>query len=202
MWTREDYQRLYDRMAAAYNLFAPLWWRHTARGLSWLPAGGDVLEIGHGPGLLLTAVANHCRAYGVDLSWRMIEQCRRRLAKAGVTAWLAQADALSLPFQSEAFDGVVLTFTFSAIPDGTRAMAEIARVLRPGGVAVLVDAGVPDDGNWPARMLARTWELFGDQMRDERRLMREAGLDVIHREEFGPWRCMRVVVGKKGRADR
>ena len=63
--------------------------------------------------------------------------------------------------------------------------------------AAIVDAGIPEDRNRMALFLARQWERFGDRMRDEAALMESVGLTVVSREEFGPWRCMRVVVGER-----
>ncbi len=200
MTKRFDYQSFYDRIASIYELGARLWLGYSARGLPWLPASGRILEIGHGPGLLLPRLARDDRVFGLDLSWEMIRRARRRSARAGIRALLTQGDATHLPFESASFDGILITFAFSAIPDGAGAMAEMARVLRPSGRLVLVDAGVPDDHNRMAVFLARLWERFGDHMRDEVLLMQVAGLRVIHREEFGPWRCMRVVVGEKAPA--
>ena len=85
----------------------------------------------------------------------------------------------------------------SAIPDALAALSEFARVLRPGGVVALVDAGIPSNGNLPGRLLARAWELFGDYMRDEAALMAQAGLDVIDRREFGAFDSIRLVVGQR-----
>ncbi|MCP4517527.1 MAG: class I SAM-dependent methyltransferase, partial [Delftia sp.] len=89
----------------------------------------------------------------------------------------------------------------SAIPDGLAAMSEMARVLRPGGVLALVDAGYPSDGNQVGSVLARLWELGGDFMRDEADLMQQAGLDVIQRREFGAFDSIRLVVSRKRTAD-
>lgn len=197
-----DYERLYDRIAGLYGLTAPLWWGYVARALPRVPAEGarhaaPLLEIGPGPGYSLVALARRGSACGLDLSSRMLHQARRRLARAGLQAPLTQGEATCLPFANESFQAVVLTFTFSAVPDGLRALQEMRRILRPGGRVVIVDAGIPENRNRMALFLARQWERFGDRMRDEAALMKEAGLAVIHREEFGPWRCLRVVVGER-----
>lgn len=192
-----DYERLYDRIAGLYGLTAPLWWGYVARALPWVPAEGPVLEIGPGPGYLLAALARRGPACGLDLSSRMLRQAHRRLARAGLQAPLTQGEATRLPFANGSFQAVVLTFTFSAVPDGPWALQEMRRILRPGGRVVIVDAGIPENRNRMALFLARQWERFGDRMRDEAALMRDVGLAVVHREEFGPWRCMRVVVGER-----
>jgi ubiquinone/menaquinone biosynthesis C-methylase UbiE len=193
-----DYRRFYDRIAPLYALAFPLWRRYATRALTYLPPTGAILEIGPGPGVLHETVA---RQYpftaALDLSPGMLHQTQRRLRRAGLMPRLVNGDAADLPFAESCFDGILLTFVFSAIPDGDRAMRDMVRVLRPGGVIALVDACQPDDGNRIGMWLARQWERFGDTMRDEAALMRAAGLDVIGRQEFGPFHCMRVTGGQK-----
>lgn len=195
------YRRLYDRLAPVYapamRLF-PVWRRYTEAALPWLPASGAILEIGPGPGVLYrTLAARHAFTAALDLSPRMLAQAQRRLRAAGLPSGLVRGNAVRLPFAAESFDGIVLTFTFSAIPQGQAAIDEMARVLRPGGVIVLVDACEPERGSQVARWLARLWELFGDFMRDEAALMRAAGLVIDERREFGAFNSIRLTVGRK-----
>ena len=194
---RFDPRRFYDRIAGLYSFGARWWQGYAMRALPWLPQEGRLLEIGPGPGLLLARLATRGRAFGIDLSWDMIRRARHRLARAGLSVPLVQGDGARLPFADASFRGIAITFTFSAIPQGLEAMREMARVLQPGGRLVLVDAGIPEDENRMAVFLAHLWERFGDTMRDEAALMSRLGFDLLHREEFGPWRCMRIVVGEK-----
>jgi ubiquinone/menaquinone biosynthesis C-methylase UbiE len=198
-------QRLYDGMAPVYAgamRLLPVWRRYTEAAWPWLwtlPASSAVLEIGPGPGVLLAQLARRFRlAAGLDLSTGMLQQAQRRLGQAGQPALLVQGDAARLPLAAASFDAVVLTFAFSAFPDGLGAMREMRRVLRPGGLAILVDAGLPSDGNCIGVALARAWTLFGDFMRDEASLMAQAGLVVIERREFGAFDGIRLVVGRAG----
>lgn len=192
-----DYKRLYDRMAPFYApamRLLPVWRRYTEAVLPWLPGGDRILEVGPGPGLLLARLAErYALAVGFDLSPGML----RRAQKRTQTASLVRGDAVVLPFATNSFDAVAMTFVFSAIPDGPTALRECHRVLRPAGVLALVDAGVPGDGNLPGRLLARTWELFGDFMRDEAGLMQQAGFEIVARREFGVFDGIRLVVGQK-----
>jgi SAM-dependent methyltransferase len=110
---------------------------------------------------------------------------------------LVKGDAVHLPFADGSLAAIVMTFAFSAVPDGAGAMHEFARALRPGGRLVLVDAGIPTSGNRVGAALGRLWTLFGDFMRDESALMRGAGLDVIECREFGAFDSIRLVVGLK-----
>ncbi len=196
-----DYRRFYDCVAPVYawgQVVLPVWRHYTEAALPWVPKGGIVLEIGPGPGLLLAQLAASCTlALGLDLSPRMLAQCQRRLQRLGHRAALIQGHATRIPLAAASVDAVVTTFAFSAFPDGAGAMGEMARVLRPGGRVVLVDAGVPSDGNRIGCLLARLWERFGDHMRDEAALMSEAKLTVVERREFGAYRGIRLVVGQK-----
>jgi ubiquinone/menaquinone biosynthesis C-methylase UbiE len=193
-----NYQRFYDRIAGLYGLAFPLWRGYAARALPHLPPTGAILEIGPGPGVLHREIAaQYPFVAGLDLSHGMLRQTQRRLRRADLTPRLVRADAVTLPFMNASFDGILLTFVFSAIPDGDAAMHEMARVLRPGGVIALVDACEPANRNRIGMWLARQWERFGDFMRDEAALMRAAGLDVIACEEFGPFHSMRVTAGTK-----
>ena len=197
--------RLYDLMAPVYGpawrIIRP-WWAYSAAALPWLPDKGAVLEIGPGPGLLHEQLAARANLLvGLDISAGMLRRTQARLAARHLLARLVRGDAQALPFPAASFDAIVMTFAFSAIPDGGRAMQECARVLRPGGVVILVDACIPADRNLPARVLARMWTLFGDQMRDEAALMRAAGLEVIEKREFGAFHSIRITVGRKSRPE-
>lgn len=196
-----NYRRLYDRLAPFYApavRLLPVWLRYAQAALAWLPPAGAILEIGPGPGVLLAQIAaSHPQAVGFDLSSGMLRRAQRRLQSAGLPMRLVQGDSVHLPFAANNFDGIVLTFVFSAIPDGGAAIGEMSRVLRPDGVLALVDAGEPSDGNRFGRGLAKLWTLFGDFIRDEAALMRGAGFEIIERREFGAFNGIRLVVGRK-----
>ncbi len=196
-----DYQGFYDRIAPLYELgqeLLPVWRRYTEAVLPWLPPDGPVLEVGPGPGLLLEKLSRrHPFAVGLDLSWGMLQQAQGRLRRAGLPAHLVQGDVSRLPFRDGSFQGIAITFAFSAVPDGQAAMQEMARVLAPEGILALVDAGIPSDRNPGGVFLAHLWERFGDFLRDEAALMEGAGLQVIQRREFGVFNHIRLVVGRK-----
>jgi ubiquinone/menaquinone biosynthesis C-methylase UbiE len=199
----------YDQIAPLYGRAwesIGVWQRYTEAVLPFLPDAGRVLEVGPGPGLLLTQlVARTSVAVGLDLSRGMLREARDRLRAAGQPARLVRGNTLRLPFPGEYFDGVATTFALSAIPEGQRAVDEMARVLRRpdpekgrlGGVLALVDAGYPSDGNPLGTFLARLWELGGDRLRDEAVMMERAGLKVVVRHEFGVGQSIRLVVGRK-----
>jgi ubiquinone/menaquinone biosynthesis C-methylase UbiE len=167
------------------------------RGLRHLPQPGSrLLEIGFGSGKLHLELAERYEMAGLDLAPGMVRLTKRRLAARGRKSDLCIGSAYGLPWPNGHFDAVLSTFAFSAFPDADRALDEMVRVIRPGGMVLIVDAGEASDGNIFARFLARLWEAFGDYMRDEVPLMAARGLEV-EREEYGPWRCVHVVVGTK-----
>jgi malonyl-CoA O-methyltransferase len=95
------------------------------------PIAGAALDVGCGTGRLLAALAGRpgLRAAGVDLAPGMCAAARAAAPGAGVAA----ADAEALPFRAGAFDVVLSTSTFQWLPRLEPALAECARVLRPGG---------------------------------------------------------------------
>jgi ubiquinone/menaquinone biosynthesis C-methylase UbiE len=196
-----NYQRLYDAFAPVYApamRLLPVWLKYAQQALPWLPSAGPILEVGPGPGVLHTQLAKtYPVTIGADLSFRMLQQTQRRLRGAAQTDRLVQANVMSLPFASNSFDGIILTFVFSAFPDGSAAMCELSRLLRPAGRLVIVDACIPRDRNLIARGLGRMWTLFGDYVRDESALMQAAGLDVIERREYGVFNSVGLSVGCK-----
>jgi ubiquinone/menaquinone biosynthesis C-methylase UbiE len=94
-------------------------------------SGGDVLECGVGTGLLLERIARFARsAKGVDLSPGMLDKARRRgldVREASVTA---------IPFGDESFDVTCAFKVLAHVPEIGRALAEMARVTRSGGVVL------------------------------------------------------------------
>lgn len=93
--------------------------------------GGDVLECGCGTGLLLERFAGFARcAKGVDLSPGMLAHARAR----GLDA--AEASVTEIPFESETFDVTCAFKVLAHVPEVGRALAEMARVTRPGGVVI------------------------------------------------------------------
>lgn len=165
--------------------------------LRFLPAPGSrVLEIGFGSGRLHLELAGRYQMAGLDQAAGMVRLTRNRLQARGLGSDLRQGSVYHIPWADASFDAVVLTFAFSAFPDASRALAEMIRVVKPGGRIIIVDAGESHTGNRMAHWLSELWEFLGDYMRDEVPLMQAQGLDV-HREEYGPWGCIHVVVGTR-----
>ncbi len=158
------FERLYTQLSWAYDTVA--WLASAGRWNRWvlsaLPRveGHRVLELGHGPGRLLVALAcDHHAAYGVDLSPQMIRLTRRRLLRARLPLRHARARTQSLPFPSAWFDTVVSTFPAPYIKDPAT-LQEILRVLRPNGKLLVIQGAVPQ-GRRHSERLARFALSFG-----------------------------------------
>src|SRR6266540_503301 len=119
-------------------------------------ASGDVLEVAVGTGLNLGLYPDGARLTGVDLSPAMLQRARDRARRLGRTVDLREGDAHALAFPDASFDTVVCTFSLCGIPDQRQAIAEMRRVLRPGGL-LLADhvAG----SAWPVRAVQWLLEL-------------------------------------------
>ncbi|WP_255605299.1 class I SAM-dependent methyltransferase [Mycolicibacterium xanthum] len=151
-------------------------------------ATGEVLEVAVGTGLNLEAYPPSVTLTGIDWSDAMLDIARRRAAELGREVTLRQADAHKLPFDEASFDTVVCTFGLCAIPDHTKAIGEMVRVLRPGGKLILVDH--IESSSRLARGAQRFLEVFTVPLGGEHFLrrpsvhVRAAGFDVEQAERF------------------
>ncbi len=94
----------------------------------------------------------------------MLRQLRLRLGDAPLSAEVVQAGAEDLPFEDSSFDTAVFTLVLCTVPDPAMALAEAARVLKPGGKLLFVEhvrAEDPGLARWQDR-LERPWRFLGD----------------------------------------
>src|SRR5271154_292199 len=108
---------------------------------------GDVVEIGFGSGLNVpfypTTVARVAAVEPADGAWKLAD---KRLAASNVSVQRSGLDGESLPFEDDSYDAAVSTWTLCTIPDVAAALAELRRVLKPGGTLHFVEHGLaPDD---------------------------------------------------------
>ncbi len=104
-------------------------------------ASGGILDVACGPGAVATALANGAdHVVGLDATDAMLDRARMRARRAGLTnASFQVGDAEALPFDSGSFDGVVNRASLHHFANPGRAIAEMHRVLKPGGRVVVVD---------------------------------------------------------------
>ncbi|NAZ37470.1 class I SAM-dependent methyltransferase [Rubellimicrobium sp. CFH 75288] len=112
------------------------------RRINALPLGEGgvtrVLEVGVGTGLALPLYAAHVRVTGLDASPDMLARARKAAEGLETVEDLRLADARAMDLPDASFDAVAAMHVLSVVPEPRRVMAEIARVLRPGGRAVTV----------------------------------------------------------------
>jgi ubiquinone/menaquinone biosynthesis C-methylase UbiE len=141
-------RRYWDKHARSYDRQMAFWERRLfGDGRQWVcaQARGQVLEVAIGTGRNLPHYPEGTRLTGIDFSPVMLELARRQAEVLGRTVDLRLGDAQALELPDASFDTVVCTLSLCAIPDERRAVAEMKRVLRPGGRLLLLDhvAGAP-----------------------------------------------------------
>ena len=125
---------------------------------------GALLDVGTGTGRLLELAAPRAgRALGVDMSRDMLALARARLAERHLSDRTAvrQADMYRLPFGDASFDAVTLQMVLHYAEDPAAALAEAARVLKPGGVLLVADLAPHEQAHLLDRH-AHRWPGFDD----------------------------------------
>jgi ubiquinone/menaquinone biosynthesis C-methylase UbiE len=191
--TKADARRSFDRWAGSYERdpFSRLIATRQSDALQALELGGaDVLlDIGCGTGAAVRNAAGVVkRAVGVDLSPKMLAEARGRAAGiAGVE--FVQGESEDLPFGDSEFTAVLCTTSLHHYPRPERAASEIARVLAPGGRAVIGDGTSDAVLMRVADFLLRKFEpghVRFHRVEDLRRMLEEAGLEST--EARSVWR--------------
>ncbi len=120
--------------------------------------GRYVLEVGVGTGLALPRYTPDKRIIGIDLSAEMLALARRRVADLGLrnVMGLMEMDAEATEFADGQFDTAVAMFVASVVPNPRRLLAELRRVVRPGGNILFVNHFAAEGGPrwWVERAMA------------------------------------------------
>jgi len=140
---KRQVERAYELLAPVYDfvfdwIFAP--GRQAAISHLGLTLNETVLEVGIGTGLNLPLYPPSCRLTGIDLSGEMLDKAVERthkLAMPGVV--LKVMDATSMDFADNEFDKALATYTISAVPDPIGVLREMRRVVKPGGIIVILN---------------------------------------------------------------
>ena len=148
---------------------------------------GDVLEIGAGTGFSLEHYLKADRVVAVEPDRSMAARIPGKIRGAPAPVEVVDARAESLPFPDESFDAAVSVFVLCSVDDQPAALAELRRVLRPGGTLNLLEhvRGHGAVARWQDRLNPLQRRLFGNchLNRDTRAAVAAAGFDVAEVEE-------------------
>jgi len=162
-----EVRAMFDRIAPRYDLLNRTMtagldgrWRRAAAAVADVAAGDRALDCCTGTGDLALALADRVtpsgEVVGVDFSEAMLERARAKAAgRPGIR--FAHADALALPFGDGEFDAATVAFGIRNVTDLDGGLAEMTRVVRPGGRVVILEITTP------ARM-RRFYELWLDRV--------------------------------------
>lgn len=138
-------------VVAAYARWAPIYdpifglitgraIRGTMTEVNALP-DGRVLEVGVGTGLSLPLYKAGHRIAGIDLSPDMLQRAKEKVARENLrnVETIAEMDAANLAYKDASFDIAVAMFVMTVVPDAPRVLAEMVRVVKPGGRVVIVN---------------------------------------------------------------
>jgi demethylmenaquinone methyltransferase/2-methoxy-6-polyprenyl-1,4-benzoquinol methylase len=149
----------YDRYARLLSFGQDPRWRRFL--VSRLPVGREdvVLDVATGTGAVALELVRQtgCSVVGIDQSPEMLEEARQRVLLAAETRRirLVEASAQELPFEDGSFDGLTGAYLLRYLDDLPAGLSELARVLRPGATAALLDFGVP-----PRSLPRAAWNLY------------------------------------------
>jgi DNA-binding transcriptional ArsR family regulator/protein-L-isoaspartate O-methyltransferase len=151
-------------------------WETLARSLLQLLETGDVLDIASGDGITAELLAPHAHSITcVDSSERVVEAAARRL-RAFTNVQVMHGDMQALELGAQRFDLVLMLHALTYAGDPAKAVAEAARVLRPGGRLLAVTLGQHDHRKTVEPFDHRNLGFHSDQLRH---FARDATLDVI-----------------------
>jgi ubiquinone/menaquinone biosynthesis C-methylase UbiE len=141
------YQALYDRIAPGYDLAETLYrvllrkpdFRREIISALEITPGMRVLEVGVGTGANFRRLPHDIEFHGLDLSWGMLQKCRKNIKRWRRAAQLFQGEAGRLPFRAEVFDCVFHVGGINFFSEPARAIREMIWVAKPGTKIVIAD---------------------------------------------------------------
>ncbi|GAT08629.1 methyltransferase domain-containing protein [Mycolicibacterium novocastrense] len=190
VWASGPGSMFYDYAQGFARRFVGAW----QLPIEWLdiPKGGVALDIGSGPGNVTASLARAAGsdglALGIDISRPML--ARAVSAQAGPNVGFLRADAQRLPFRDATVDAVTSLAVVQLIPEPASAVAEMHRVLRPGGrIAIMVPTvgSVPPPLRWLSRGGARFFAE--DELGD---LFEQRGFERVRTKTIGNMQWVRA----------
>ncbi|MBL3688051.1 ubiquinone/menaquinone biosynthesis methyltransferase [Leucobacter zeae] len=158
-----DVSAMFDEVSPRYDLINDvltagndrLWRIATTRAVA--PRKGmRILDLAAGTGTSSAALAAHgAHVVAADFSEGMLEEGRRRHAGNPLIEFV-HADATDLPFADDSFDAATISYGLRNVSDPRRALAEMARVVKPGGRVVIAEFSTP-----PSALVRRPYAFYG-----------------------------------------
>jgi len=193
VWASPVGSLFYDNAQALARRLSTAW-QHPQEWLN-IPRGGVALDVGCGPGnvtaMLADAVGPDGLALGLDISEPMLARAVRSSSKPQLG--FMRADAQRLPLRDDTVDAIVSIAVLQLVPDPSAAVAEMARVLRPGGrLAIMVPTVGHPRPFW--RLMPNTGARFftDDELAD---ILEDNGFASVRTKKVGPLQWVR---GKAG----
>lgn len=187
----ERWRKYWDRHSKSYDREMAFFDRRLfGDSRDWVcgRAVGNVLEVAIGTGLNLEHYPPDVQLTGIEFSPAMLDLARERANALPREIDLREGDAQQLDFPDASFDTVVCTFSLCAIPDEAKAVAEMQRVLKPGGLLLLADHVQSSSrlARWVQRLLeVATVPLGGEHfLRRPITVVENAGMSVEQHERF------------------
>jgi ubiquinone/menaquinone biosynthesis C-methylase UbiE len=195
--------RVWEKMAPRYDRDIQFWEKvQFGGGREWIGARakGRVLEVAVGTGRNFGFYSRGVGITGVDLSPDMLDIARRHATDLDLEVDLRVAAAEALPFDEDSFDTAVCTLSLCTIPDPAASIAEMKRVLRPGGQLLLLDhIGSSWWPIWAAQRLVEqlTIRAAGEHMtRRQLPLVEAAGFDIVETQRLKAGTVERIAARK------
>jgi demethylmenaquinone methyltransferase/2-methoxy-6-polyprenyl-1,4-benzoquinol methylase len=149
----------YDVLAEVLSFGQNARWRREVVSRVASSQPGRILDVATGTAGVAIALAQCTSAHvtGIDISESMLARGRQRVRSAGLSdrITLQAGRAEDLPFASQSFDAVTFTYLLRYVRDPAATLAELARVVRPGGTLACLDFFVPRNAAWRA-----SWWLY------------------------------------------
>lgn len=152
----KDIRQMFDQITPTYMLLnhilslgCDFYWRRKLANIIDKNEELKLLDMATGTGdLLISVLRGHpeiTEAVGLDISENMLSFCRRRITKYKLEKRvnLVHADAANSPFVDETFDVVTMGFGIRNTPDALKTLTEMYRLLKPGGVALILEFSMP-----------------------------------------------------------
>lgn len=180
-----DVSAMFDEVSPRYDLINDVLtagndrlWRITATRAIQPRKGMRILDLAAGTGTSSAAIAAHgAEVVAADFSEGMLAEGRKRHADNPLIEFV-HADAMSLPFEDASFDAATISYGLRNVSDPRKALAEMRRVVKPGGRVVIAEFSTP-----PSKLVRGPYRLYGRHV-----LPRVAGL--INRDAAGAYRYL------------